>query len=168
MKKTILILILVASCYNVMAQNDRLQAFDGSFQLSMGMRERSDATIKIEAGLSGRRIPLSFLVGGHYMEFNNDASKLGYKLNSAWGYNATLMLRVYPIDITYRSIDWNIYTTALKDKNLFLEYGLKTGILINDRSRIYINAGIMSNDKYASFTGGVTFSLLFFNGYSAY
>ena len=152
-----------------MAQDNELQAVDLSLQLSMNTRKGGDNALKIETGVSGRRIPLSFLVGVHYMEFDNDGGKLG--LNGkygAWGANATEMVRLF--SIRERSINMNAYCSQYWNKDLLplLEYGGKIGILINTRSMIYANAGVMQNNKYHSFTAGVTFSMLFFNGYSAY
>jgi hypothetical protein len=37
------------------------QAFDPALQLTMGCRKQQDLSVSLAAGLSGRRIPVSFL-----------------------------------------------------------------------------------------------------------
>ena len=173
MKKAIIILILIASYLNVIAQySQNVNSFDKSINLTMGSR-KGDNNVSVQFGVLGRKIPLSFLVGGHYMEFDNDAAKIG--LNGkygTWGGNVSGVFRVFPFDAYFmnRTIDFNLYGTGYFNKNVLplYEYGGKVGIMVNTRSRIYVNAGTIQNKEYKSFCFGATFSLLFFNGYSAY
>ena len=173
MKKTILILILIASYSNVIAQYEQnINSFDKAINLTMGSR-KGDNNVSVQFGVLGREVHLSFLVGGHYMEFDNDAAKIG--LNGkygTWGANVSGMVRVFPFDAYFmnRTIDFNIYGTSYFNKDIhpLYEYGGKIGIMLNTRSRIYVNAGSVQNKEYKSFCFGATFSLLFFIGYSAY
>jgi hypothetical protein len=171
MKKAILILILIASYSNVIAQYEQnINSFDKAINLTMGSR-KGDNNVNVQFGVLGRKIPLSFLVGGHYMEFDETGKGMGLNTGKC-GVNGSVMLRVFPFDAYFmnRTIDFNVYGTSYFNKGIapLYEYGGKVGIMINTRSRIYVNAGTIRNDKYNSFCFGATFSLLFFNGYSAY
>jgi hypothetical protein len=46
------------------------QAFDPALQLTMGCRKQQDLSVSLAAGLSGRRIPVSFFAGVNYSEFD--------------------------------------------------------------------------------------------------
>jgi hypothetical protein len=161
---TILILLPVLS----FAQDERIQAFDASLHVSMGIRPVQDQSVNISGGISGRRIPVSLLVGYGCLEFADDFPKMNYSRESQWLANATLMVRTMHID--FRSMDFNIYSTAYKlHKDYFYEYGGMIGMLVNDRSRIYLSAGeLTGKDHYKAPMVGVHFALYFFNGYSAY
>lgn len=157
--KTILTSILILLSSSLIAQD--LQAFDATLNINVGMRSKQNSNVSVQAGINGRRIPVSLLVGASYFEFQdykNDLSKVGL--------NATVMLRL--ANIEFRSMDLNAYSTAYKFDNYFFEYGFKLGGLINNRTRIYLSAGEVKGDNYKSFIVGAHFSLFFFNGYSAY
>jgi hypothetical protein len=167
MKPLLTGLLCLLSC-SIFAQfTQETQAFDPALQLSLGCRKQQDLSVSLAAGLSGRRIPISFMIGVNYSEF--DATTIhhtGKHYLSTTGYNATVMLRLLNID--FRSTDLNIYGTVFKNTDYVYEYGAKVGILANDRTRIYFNVADMKNNYYNSIKIGVSFSLFFLNGYSAY
>jgi hypothetical protein len=162
MKKIITAITIAISSFTASAQ--KIQAFDATLNLNMSVRTQQNSGMVIQAGANGRRIPLSLLIGASYLEFQNYSK---YQDRSKVGLNAMLMLRMYHID--FRAMDFNLYSTAHKFGNdYFLEYGGKAGILINDRSRIYVSLGEMKGKGYTSVIAGVHFSLFFFNGYNAF
>lgn len=159
MKHLTILFIVTLLCSAVNAQTT--PAFDGTLTLNMSLRNHQNSSVGIQAGINGRRLPFSILAGASYMEFQN------YKTEeSKLGLNATAMLRL--ASIQFRSTDLNAYATAYKFDRCFFEYGAKIGMLINDRSRIYLSLGTMQGSNYHSFVAGVHFNMFFFNGYSAY
>jgi hypothetical protein len=124
--KTIFTTIAIIICQMSFAQfGTRVQAFDAAIHISGGVRSGQDLTTSIAIGISGRRLPLSFFVGGNIMEFDNDYINMGLTHPSTWGINATAMARITHID--FRSMDFNVYSTIYKQPKIFMEYGCKTG-----------------------------------------
>jgi hypothetical protein len=165
------LLITTALCFFSLASfaqfTQETQAFDPALQLSLGCRKQQDLSVSLAAGLSGRRIPISAMIGVNYSEFDVTEIRHADKhYLSTTGYNATVMLRLLNID--FRSTDFNVYATVFKNTDYIYEYGAKVGILANDRTRIYFNVADMKNNYYNSVKIGVSFSLFFLNGYSAY
>src|SRR6478752_364482 len=121
MKKAILILILIASCSNVIAQYEQnITSFDKAINLTMGSR-KGDNNVSVQFGVLGRKVPLSLLIGGHYMEFDNDAAKIGLRGKyGTWGANVSGMVRVFPFDAYFmnRTVDFNLYGTSYFNKNV--------------------------------------------------
>ena len=150
------------------SQNEKMQAFDAALQLNMSDHAHQDLSTSISFGVSGRRIPISLLVGFNYMEFEDDFQKLGYKHPTTVGFNATGMVRLYYIE--FRSMDLNAYTTVYRQGNgkYLSEIGGRIGALINDRSRFYLFAGDIFNKQYGSVSVGAGITLFFFNGYDGY
>ncbi|HEY6977224.1 MAG TPA: hypothetical protein VH396_13100 [Chitinophagaceae bacterium] len=166
--KLLLLCLLAALTLSVHAQfGTRLQAFDGTVHLTMNTTG-TDNSVALTAGINGRRIPVSLTAGIGYIELD-DVKQLDLKPPAI---NVTTMLRLAEID--FRSIDFNVYGSAYKQGKLFLEYGGKIGALLNDRTRLYANAGYRSgykfpeHEKYGAMVYGVTFALLFWNGYNGY
>jgi hypothetical protein len=173
MKTVTTLFVILCSITTQCQTTDKLQAFDGTIHFSVGSKTGNDNYAMIAAGISGRRIPISFFVGSNYEEFSNDFQRLNLKQESTLGWNATLMTRLCHIE--FRTMDLNAYTTIYKEHdNILFEHGAKIGILLNDRTRLYLNAGYMYNKAsgkdlgYRAVVVGVSFSLFFFNGYSAY
>jgi hypothetical protein len=160
--KTLLTILLTASLSSLNAQ--QLQAFDATLNLNMGVRSNQNSNLTVQAGINGRRIPVSLLAGASYFEFQNYSK---YQELSKVGLNTTLMVRLASIE--FRSMDLNIYSTGYKfQKDIFYEYGVKMGILTNDRTRLYLSLGEVKGNNYRSVIVGAHFSLFFENGYSAY
>jgi hypothetical protein len=171
--KTLFTTIAIIICQMSFAQfGERVQAFDAAIHISGGVRSGQDLTTAIAIGISGRRLPLSLFVGGNIMEFDNDYINMGLTHPSTWGVNATAMARITHID--FRSMDFNVYSTIYKQPKIFMEYGCKTGMLANDRTRLYLLTGYLTgkaqgkSESYHSVVIGASISLFFFNGYSAY
>lgn len=160
-------LLCLLGCASFAQFSETTQAFDPALQLTVGCRKQQDLSVSLAAGLSERRIPVSFFAGVNYSEFDaTTAVHTDKHYLSTFGYNATVMLRLFNID--YRSTDFNVYGTVFKNVDYVYEYGAKLGILANDRTRIYFNVAEMKNNYYNSVKVGVSFSLFFFNGYNAY
>jgi hypothetical protein len=158
MKTIFLSLLIISSSLNA-----QLQAFDATLNLNMGVRSNQNSNLTVQAGINGRRIPVSLLAGASYFEFQNYSK---YKELSKIGLNTTLMLRLASIE--FRSMDLNAYSTAHKFDNYFFEYGFRIGMLTNDRTRLYLSMGEVKGNNYRSVIVGAHFSLFFLNGYSAY
>jgi hypothetical protein len=174
MKHILTLATLFISCIAKAQFGENIQAFDCAIHYSLNSTAKADLSSSLSVGASGRRIPVSLFVGANFMQLENDFQKLGYKSSITTGFNVTAMLRLCHID--FRSMDLNAYSTLYKEHNkYFLEYGFKTGILLNDRTRMYAHMGyIYCNNtaskeyRYGTINIGASFSLFFFNGYDAY
>jgi hypothetical protein len=159
MKKLLTILLSVASLSSLA----QLQAFDATLNLNLGVRSNQNSNVTVQAGINGRRIPVSLLVGASYFEFQGYSK---YQELSKVGLNTTLMVRLASIE--FKSMDFNAYSTAYKFDSYFFEYGFRIGMLTNDRTRLYFSMGEVKGNNYRSVIVGAHFSLFFENGYSAY
>lgn len=162
------VLMLFVSLFcKAQAWDEKPPAFDASLNITGAMRSNQDLGVTICAGVYGRRIPVSLFVGVNYMEFDNYKTESGIQTFSTVGYNGTLMLRVKSID--WRVMDFNVYSTLYRDeKKNFYEYGVRIGLMPNNRSRVSLSLGTIQERNYHSFCIGSTFSLYFWNGFSAY
>jgi hypothetical protein len=70
MKKLLTILLSVASLSSLA----QLQAFDATLNMNLGVRSNQNSNVTIQAGINGRRIPVSLLAGASYFEFQNMVS----------------------------------------------------------------------------------------------
>jgi hypothetical protein len=59
MKKLLTILLSVASLSSLA----QLQAFDATLNLNLGVRSNQNSNLTVQAGINGRRIPVSLLAG---------------------------------------------------------------------------------------------------------
>jgi hypothetical protein len=72
MKKLLTILLSVASLSSLA----QLQAFDATLNLNLGVRSNQNSNLTVQAGINGRRIPVSLLAGVSYFEFQNIVSTM--------------------------------------------------------------------------------------------
>jgi hypothetical protein len=177
MRITPSLLMLVLSVTAQAQSGTRLKAFDGTIHLTMSTTGK-DNFGSVSAGITGRRMPLSVLVGIGYAEFDEHYQDMGLSKPCVWSADGTVMLRALRID--FHNMDLNGYATVHKGRKSFLSYGLEyggsIGTLVNDKSRLYLNVGyrrgfILPKDQtysYSSMIYGVTFALLFFNGDDGY
>jgi hypothetical protein len=159
MKTIFLSLLIISSSLNA----QQLQAFDAALNLNLSVRSNQNSNVTVQAGINGRRIPVSLLAGASYFEFQGYGK---YQELSKVGLNTTVMVRLASIE--FRSMDINAYSAAYKFDNYFFEYGFRIGMLTNDRTRLYLSMGEVKGNNYRSVIVGAHFSLFFENGYSAY
>lgn len=187
MKSVLICCLAVTISLCATAQSETLQAFDATIQLTTASTFK-DNSATLTIGMNGRRIPVSFTAGLGYMELDEDYKKLHLPSSCFLTLNVTSMLRL--AHIRYRSTDFNIYgsVNTTKHNKVFFEYGGKIGILANDRTRLYVFSGyrfchygvtkrqqivdavrVQQQQKvYGVMVYGITFALLFCNGYSGY
>jgi hypothetical protein len=158
------IVLLIGMSSHAQIFEEKQRAFDAALNITGAMRSNQDLGVTVSAGVYGRSIPVSLFVGVNYMELDN-YGKVG--IGSATGINGTLMLRIKSID--WRDADLNAFSTVYRDnKRIFYEYGVRVGLMPNNRSRLSLSLGIMKERNYHSFCIGSTFSLYFWNGFNAY
>jgi len=187
MKSVLICSLAVTTCLCATAQYETLQAFDATIQLTTATTFK-DNSGTLTMGMNGRRIPVSFMAGLGYMELDEDYRKLHLPSPCFLTLNVTSMLRL--AYIRPHSTDFNIYGSinTTKQGKIFYEYGGKIGILANDRTRLYLFSGyrfchykvtkqqqivdavrVQQQQKvYGVMVYGITFALLFCNGYTGY
>lgn len=162
--KAVIFFICLFTTANTFSQFGRHSQFDNDesmFNKAIGctLGYSANGTIanlssSVSVGVHGNRLPISFMVGGGYMEMN-------YK--STWGFNALAMLRLCKTDY----LNLNGYSMIYKQgsKTLY-EFGGKFGIFTNNQSILYLQTGYTfdkptgKEEKYKAITVGASFSLL--------